>query len=210
MKKCGRLARAKAFALNASLFCGLGGCAWIDGTDNTASFSIEEAADSSDGGAFPACAAESFPMTFKQFESDEPFANFARIMMYESVARRISENILSVSFMPTDGETLEPCAGPEEIAGGEPAAISANGCVRATFAINRCEPARALRVIGELTLDAYSSKRGERISGSIRGTLEHVTKIELTDGTYAEDIVRAGTVTGTFSFNNRGGSVWNH
>lgn len=180
----------------------LSGCAWIDGDEGTSTFVYN--------GAMEDCVGKHFPTSFDQYETDEPFEGSARIMMYESIARRITDNYLAIQFAAYDGDTLEPCPTPSELVGGDPIAITVNGCVRAQFMINRCDPTIALRVIGTLTLDKYSIARKKRVSGTITGDLEQVTKMIQNDGHYEERITSYGSFSGEFSYLNHTGSVWNH
>lgn len=190
--------------------CAIGGCAWIDGDRGSSKFTYETTYEATDNGPDLTCAAEHLPKSFSQYETDEPFDNCVRMMMYESVTNRITENILAITFLPFDSSTSEPCPPIEDLVGKGEIAITENGCVRAMFTISRCRPARTLRVVGHMTLSEYSAKRGKDVEGTIEGRLKFVEKLPLTDGTYNERITDIGTVSGEFSYTNRAGSVWNH
>ena len=186
------------------------GCAWVDGEYGSAEFAYETAYEKVDGEQDLTCAVKHLPKSFKQFETDEPFDRCVRMMMYESVTRRTSENMLAITFVAVDGDTLASCPPIEDLVGQDGIAITANGCVRAMLTISRCSPVRTLRVVGDMSLSDYSSKRGKTVAGTLNGRIEFVEKIAQSDGTHRERVTDMGTISGEFSYQNRAGTVWNH
>ncbi len=78
------------------LFVSLGmGCSWFD--DNHGSIDMLAAAD--DVPEELQCIQNYFPIKFNDFDADQPFDNFTRIRMFESIYQTMESNYLTITFV---------------------------------------------------------------------------------------------------------------
>ena len=184
-------------------------CAWIDDVGKgESSGTLKLTASESSLSDKLECAVKQFPLKFYDFDADSPFDGYSRIRMYRMVSESLWENYLSITFVQTDAETLETCPDPASLV-GQDIAVSANGCVRAAVQINACSSEITARLQGTLKLTEFSLKRGNRITGTIEGTISHVETVQSTTETF-EKSAPIGAVEGEFSFVIHEGAVWRH
>ena len=197
----------RIFSLPVILCLSISGCAWIDEVgeeDSSAELRMISASET-----LPevlSCPADQFPIQFYYFDADEPFEGSARIRMYRSVAEALYSNQLTLNFEKVNADTLEDCPDPSTFA-GQTFDITPNGCVRAYVQFNACDQKITARIQGTVTFDDYSTDRGDRVSGSIQGSLQFAEQIKSTTDTF-ERTTDIGTVEGEFSFVNLAGSIW--
>ena len=183
-------------------------CAWIDEVgqaDSKAEFRLEGA--QSDDAAL-ACPAKQFPLKFDFFDIDTPDDSITTIQMYANYPDVMTNQYAMISFVPKDAQTLEPCPPPKDIAGSTQP-LTRDGCVRMAIQFNACDPQVTARVIGSLTLDAFSTERGKRVEGKVEGKAVFFEQVSTATET-REIQTEIGTVEGEFSFVNHAGAVWNH
>lgn len=203
-----RLSRILLLTVPASLF--LSGCAWIDevGKDESKA-ELKLTSSAEDLPERFSCPMSQFPISFYYFDADEPFEGSARIRMFHSPVDSLYSNSLTLNFETTNADTLEACPKPSEFE-GQTFETSTNGCVRAFVQLNGCkehEDRITAQIAGTVTIDEFSSDRGDRVKGSVQGKLVYVEKIESSTQTL-EKTTALGEVEGDFSFVIKAGSIW--
>lgn len=186
--------------------CLFNACAWIDDVgsgENFSNFQLQNISDDADN-----CIKNAFPLDFSQYQTLEPAKNLARIMMFESVAKQLTDNYIHILFNDYDADTRTPCPPPASMTGST-TPVTPSGCVRAQLMLNSCSPAVALRIEGNLTLTDYHSERGKRVSGTIDGNLIKVRKIRDNLGNTKEITEFIGNIDGEFAYSNHASAVWN-
>ncbi|MBQ4358891.1 MAG: hypothetical protein II767_01395 [Proteobacteria bacterium] len=197
----------KRYLITALAAAMLQSCAWIDEVgqpDSKAEFRLEDA--QSDDTAL-ACPTIQFPLKFDFFDIDTPDESITTIGMYANYPDIMTSQYALITFVPTDAQTLEACPPPTELA-GTTQPLTRDGCVRMAIQINACDPKITARVIGTLTLDAFSPERGKRVEGKVEGKVIYFEQVNTATET-RERQTEIGTVEGEFSFVNHAGAVWN-
>ena len=181
----------------------LSGCAWIDDIgekQSEAIFDLGSPQELDDDGV--KCAVAQFPLQFLSFDADDDTGT--RLRMYESIEKPLDTNYMMIQFADNDAETLAPC---DDIEVGKAYTITTNGCVQARLQFNACDEHPTLRLHGTLTFDTFNLTRGERISGTLVGTLIAVQQYS-TSTTTLEKETPIASFTGAFDFVNHVGAIW--
>ena len=188
------------------------GCAWIDEigeVESRADFTLSSAG-ASDAEYFAdavACILRQTPVSFTDFDADEPIEDRPRIRMYESIEESLRTNYALVTFSDYDYASKAPCPKPDTYA-GMTVDVTPAGCVQVQFQFNRCDMHPTARFVGTMTFTKFSLARGKRTAGTLSGTLEYVEQIHSQSDT-VERATTIANIDGTFDYVNHVGAVWN-